>query len=146
MTKELVEHRNAMSRRVLPFKILNEAFKFGTGLYVGLMDGQGVVVEPLTKYLLLGSPTALSGAFWGVVSYQVQRTLRQAVSDRQFFEDNLERLIVEEKREEIRNIVTGVAQADITKKLPQLVGGAMGRTALKTGAGYAAGYFLAKLF
>ena len=42
-------------KKILPAKIITETAKFGAGFYVGFMDGQGIPVDPVTKYTLLAT-------------------------------------------------------------------------------------------
>ncbi len=119
-------------RIVIPEEIIS----IGAGLYVGFKDGQGIPINSATRYSLLAAPTVLRGAIHISMIYGRNRFAK-------FIKGQLEKMVDESANEQIRNMDTFPNRPLILN--PKEIARGMGKTALETGAGYIAGYGLAKI-
>lgn len=131
-------------------KAVANAINLGAGFYVGFMDGQRNPVDPATRYILLATPSVLSGAFCVTSCYGIQKLLKFCLeNDKAGFENNLEKKLTEEDinfdGKKVQEVLNKIAYTDITPMIPEMFAVSAGKTALKTGIGYTIGFGLAKL-
>lgn len=146
-------------RKVLS-KTLWNGISIGAGLYVGLHEGQGKIVDSGLKYTLLSTPAALEIIICGSMNYLVYRMkdmMKNKSSDVGFVKrivlDKNPTLSGKELEKKIEEYQRGAkkAQDSLEKIAPnrfaivKSTAKATAKTAVKTGVGYAAGYFLGYL-
>jgi len=141
--QEFLDKEN--QRKELPFKIFNQIIKYGAGFYVGVRDGAGIPLNPGIKYTLFATPAVLSGSFIGIVASVMSKLAKKTLQSEYKF--SLEETLNENKREQNIKEVKKVDYdfPDFYSKIPKAVAINAGKTALKTGVGYVAGYLLSKL-
>jgi len=142
-------------------KIVSEIFFYGIsigpGVYVGYYEAKGHRFDPTFKYAILSAPTALTASIVAPASvflYLMKKMMKKEGNSREAIEKAvikkyplLRGVNLEEKitafQEVSRKAVDSLERTVPNKRaIAKTTAKSMGITALKTGAGYVAGYIL----
>jgi hypothetical protein len=126
-------------------KIVNETCKVGIGVYVGFMDGQGTPIDPAAKYTLLAAPCVLSGAFILSFSSIAQKSMKYAIDTEPSWTEEILSDVPDDKKPEAVEKMKEFAYVVLPQRTYGDAAKSAGITSIKTGAGYAIGYGLARL-
>jgi len=124
--------------------IITNLIKFGTGAYVGFMDGTNNSLSPEVKYSLLATPSVLQCLTDTSCLYAGKKIFEYADKHPKIVEE----LIKKNSKDDIEEIVNRMKYKYVSGKVKNLkVENSYGfvlenscKTALKTGVGYLIGY------
>ncbi|MFH1637468.1 MAG: hypothetical protein ABIB71_03520 [Candidatus Woesearchaeota archaeon] len=132
-----------MKQKRRPFlsQVVGNLAKVGLGMYVGYMDGKGIPLDPTMKYLILAAPATVTAATISIGMSFAKDSVSKALNSSDLEQKLEKELGKEEAEKEMERMQDFVENASIAKETAL----GAGITALKTGIGYAAGYFLAPI-